>query len=147
MAYSAKKRWMMTGSALALALTGMALVIWLTRNHTDPVSVGLFRAVLALIVVGLGMRAYSYMDEVQRQTVQKCWFWGSLIGIAAMLPVVVFLQTHRPWLDAAVQFMPFLHPATPSGYFSLGVMIPVMFQAVSVLVLNLLDKLSPGSRS
>src|SRR4051812_48774786 len=92
MTYSAKKRWMMTGGALALALTGMALVIWLSRNHTDPVSVGLFRAVLALIVVGLAMRAYSYMDEVQRQTVQKCWFWGSLIGIAAMLPVVVFLQ-------------------------------------------------------
>ena len=124
----------------------MALVLWLTRNHTDPVSVGLFRGALALIVVGLAMRSYSYMDEVQRQTAQKRWFWGSLIGIAAMLPVVVFLQTHRPWLDAAVQFI-FRHPAMPPLYFSLGVVLPVMFQVVSVLVLKLLDKLSRGSQS
>jgi hypothetical protein len=146
MAYSAKKRWMMTGSALALALAGMALVFWLTRNHTDAVSVGLFRAALALIVVGLGTRAFSYMDEVQRQKAQKRWFWGSMIGFAAMLPVVVSLQTHKLWLDASVQFI-FHHPAMPPLYFSLGVVIPVMSQAVSVLVLRLLDKLSRGPQS
>jgi uncharacterized membrane-anchored protein len=147
MAYSAKKRWMMTGSALTLGLAGMALVIWLARNHTDPVSVGLFRVTLALIVGGLAVRAYSYMDEVQRQTAQKTWFWGSLIGFAAMLPVVVFLQTHQLWLEAAVQFMPFLHPAGPHSYFSLGVVIPLMFQAVSALILRLLEKLPRGSQS
>src|SRR5579862_3639921 len=146
MAYSAKKRRVMTGSALALGLTGMALVIWLTRNHTDPISVGLFRVALALIVIGLATRSYSYMDEVQRQTAQKRWFWGSVIGFAAMLPVVVSLQTHKLWLDAAVQFI-FRHPAMAPFYFSLGVMVPVMFQAVSVLILRLLDKLSRGSRS
>jgi hypothetical protein len=146
MAYSAKKRWIVSGSALALGLTGMALVTWLSRNHADPVSVGLFRATLALIVVGLGVRSYSYMDEVQRQAAQKRWFWSSMIGIAAMLPVVVFLQTHRPWLDAAVQFI-FRQPAMPRLYFSLGVMIPVMFQVMAVLGLSLLDKLSRGSQS
>ena len=145
MAYSVKKRWVMTGSALALGLTGMTLVMWLAHNHTDPVSVGLFRATLGLIVVGLGMRSYSYMDEVQRQATQRRWFWGALAGIAAMLPVAVFLQTHQSWLDAAVQFI-FRHPAKPSLYFSLGVAIPVMFQVVSALVLNLLDKLPRGSQ-
>jgi hypothetical protein len=146
MAYSAKKRWTIMGSALALLLTGMALVIWLSRNHTDPVFVGLFRAALGLIVVGLGMRAFSYMDEVQRQAAQKRWFWGSLTGIAAMLPVVILLQTHKLWLDAAVQFI-LRHPATPPWYFTLGVLIPGMFQAVAALVLRLLDKLSQGSQS
>ena len=135
MTYSAKKRWTMTGSALALGLTGMALVIWLTRNHTDPISVGLFRVALALIVIGLATRAFFYMDEVQCQAAQKRWLWGSLIGFAAMLPVVVSLQTHRHWLDAAVQFI-FHHPATPPFYFSLGVAIPVVFQGVSALVLK-----------
>ena len=146
MAYSAKKYWTLAGSALALAVAGMALVFWLSRNHADPVFVGLFRIALALIVVGIGMRAFSYTDEVQRQTGQKRWFWGSLIGIAAMLPVVVLLQTHKLWLDAAVQFI-FRHPATPLLFFNLGVLIPVMFQCVAVLVLNLLDKLSRGPQS
>lgn len=131
---------------MALGVAGMAVVIWLTRNHTDPVSVGLFRGAIGLTVAGAGMRSYSYLDEVQRQTAQKRWFWGSLIGIAAMLPAVVFLQTHGPWLDASVQFI-FRHSAMPRLYFSLGIMLPVMFQLVSVLVLKLLDKLSRGSQS
>jgi len=146
MAYSAKKRWATLGSALAVAFAGLAVVMWLTRNHTDPVSVGLFRVALGLIVVGLGMRSYSYLDEVQRQATQKRWLWGSLIGFAAMAPVVVSLQTHELWLDAAVQFI-FRHPAMPRLYFNLGVLVPVMFQVVSVLVLRLLDKTSQGSRS
>jgi len=146
MAYSAKKRWTMTGGALALAVAGMALVIWLTRNHAGPVSVAMLRGTLGLIVFGIGMRAFSYTDEVQRQIGQKRWFWGSMIGIAAMLPLVVSLQTHKAWLDAAAQFI-FHQPSTPSFYFTLGVMIPVIFQAVSVLVLKLLDKLSRGPQS
>jgi hypothetical protein len=145
MAYSAKKRWVMTGGVLALGAAGMALLIWLNRNHTDPVSVGVFRVALGLIVVGLAMRSYSYMDEVQRQTAQKRWLWGSIIGFAAMLPVVVCLQTHQLWLDAAVQFI-FRHPAMPSFYFSLGVAVPVVFQVVSALVLRLLDTPLRGSR-
>ena len=54
MAYSAKKYWTLGGGALALALAGMALVVWLARNHTDPVSVGLFRGAIALTVIGFG---------------------------------------------------------------------------------------------
>src|SRR3984885_4850496 len=130
MAYSAKKYRTLASGVLALAVAGFALLIWLTRNHTDPASVAMLRGTLALIVVGLGMRAYSYTDEVQRQTGQKRWFWGSMIGFAAMLPVVVVLQTEKAWLDAAVQFI-FRHPAMPRLYFTLGVMIPVMFQVVS----------------
>jgi hypothetical protein len=146
MAYSARKRWTTVGSALILTFAGLVTVAWLAHQHTDPVSIGVFRIVLALAVVGLGMRAVSYADEVQRQRAQKLWFWGSLIGIAAMLPVVVGLQTHKLWLDAAVQFI-FRHPAMPRDYFSLGVMVPVMFQCLAVLVGRLLDKLSPGSQS
>lgn len=146
MAYSAKKRWTMTGGALVLAFVGCALVLWLNRDHADPASVGLFRVALGLIVVGLGMRAVFFADEVQRQMGQKRWFWGSLIGIAAMLPVVVALQMHGLWLNAAVQFI-FQHPASPPLYFSLGVVIPVVFQAFSTIALRLLDKFSPGSQS
>jgi hypothetical protein len=145
MAYSAKGRRLMEGGALALGLAGMALVAWLHRNHTDPVSVGLFRATLGLILFGLAMRAYNYMDEVQRQTLQKRWLFGSVMGIAAMLPLVVSLQTHQPWLDATIQFL-FRHPATPSLYFSLGIAMPVMFQITSMLVLKLLDKFPRGSQ-
>jgi hypothetical protein len=146
MVYSAKKFRTMLGSALALCAAGMSLVLWLTHNHIDPVLVGLLRVALGLAVVGLGMRAVSYSDEVQRQIGQKHWFWGGLFGLAATMPAVVFLQTHRPWLDVAVEFI-FRHPATPGLYFSLGVTLPVMFQCVSVLVLSLLGKLSRGSRS
>jgi hypothetical protein len=143
MAYSAKKYWTLGGAALALGVTGITLVLWLTRNHTDPVSVGLFRGAIGLAVIGLAMRATSYSDEVQRQARHKRWFWGSLIGFAAMLPVVISLQTHKAWLDAAVQFF-FHHPGIPPLYFTLGVMVPVMFQAVSIVVLALLNKLSRG---
>jgi hypothetical protein len=134
MAYSAKKRWTMTGSALALALAGSALLIWLRSNHANPVSLGLFRAALAVIVVGVGTAA------------QKQWFWGMVIGIAAVLPVVVYLQTNSSSLDAAVQFI-FHRPAAPPLYFTLGVMLPVMFQVVSALVLRVADKLSQGPQS
>ncbi|MBA2589922.1 MAG: hypothetical protein H0U98_15010 [Alphaproteobacteria bacterium] len=144
MAYSAKKHRMLSGGAVALGLAGMAMVAWLTGNHADPGSLGLFRVVLALVVVGIGLRGYSYMDEVQRQAAQKRWFWGSLIGIAAMLPLVVFLQTHKPWLDTAVQFI-FHQPAKPALYFNLRIGIPVMFQCASVLVMKLLDKLRQSS--
>ena len=146
MTYSGKKRWAMTGSALAVGLVGIALALWLGHNHVDPVSVGIVRLAVGLTVVGLAIWGRSYADEVQRQTGQRRWFWGSLIGIAAMLPAVVFLQTHGPWLDATVLFL-FRHSATPAFYFSLGVMIPVSFQAASTLVLNLLDKLSRGPQS
>jgi hypothetical protein len=146
MAYSAKKYWTLGGSALALWGAAFALLIWLHHNHTDPVSVGLFRVAVAWIVVGLAMRALSYRDEVQRQSEQKRWFQGSMIGIAAMAPLVVTLQTHTAWLDAAVQFI-LRHPATPTHSFNLGILIPVIFQVVSVLVLKLLDKLSKGPQS
>ena len=146
MAYSAKKRRTMTGGAVALSIAGMALVLWLGSNHTDPAFVASLRVALGLTVVGLGVWAASYADEVQRQRAQKLWFWGCLIGIAAMMPVVVFLQTNRPWLDAAAQFI-FRHPAMPRDYFSLGVMLPVMFQCLVVLVGRLLDKLSPGPQT
>ena len=146
MAYSVKKYRTLTYGALALALAGMALVFWLARNHIDPVSIGMFRAVLGLAVVGLCIRALSYRDEVQRQLQQKRWFFGSFIGFAAMMPVVVVLQTHRAWLDAAVQFI-FRHPAMPVMYFNLGVMLIPTFQVVSVLVLKLLEKLSQGPQS
>jgi hypothetical protein len=146
MTYSAKKLRTMTGGAMALGIAGMALVFWLIRNHTDPVFVAPLRVALGLTVVGLGAWGISYSDEVQRQRSQKLWFWGYLIGIAAMMPAVVFLQTHRPWLDAAVQFI-FRHPAMPRDYFSLGVMLPVMFQCVVVLIMRMLDKLSPASQS
>ncbi|HMH66145.1 MAG TPA: hypothetical protein VK515_11185 [Rhizomicrobium sp.] len=146
MAYSAKKLRTMTGGAIALGVAGMALVFWLASNHADPVFVAPLRVALGLTVVGLGLRAVSYADEVQRQRGQKLWFWGSLIGIAAIMPAVVFLQTHKPWLDTAVQFI-FHHPAMPRDYFSFGVMLPVMSQCAVVLVARLMDKLSPGSRS
>ena len=146
MAYSIKKRRMMIGGALALGVPGIALVFWLNQNHSDPVFVGVFRVALALIVIGLCVRSFFYLDEVQRQAAQKHWFFGSFFGIAAMLPVVVFLQTHKPWLDAFLQVVN-RHPTIPLLYFNLGVVIPVMFQAVSVVVLGLLDKLSRSSRS
>jgi hypothetical protein len=146
MAYSAKKLRTMTGGAMALGIVGMALLLWLASNHADPVFVAPLRVALGLAVVGLGLRAVSYADEVQRQRGQKLWFWGSLIGIAAMMPAVVLLQTHRPWLDTAVQFI-FRHPAMPRDYLSFGVMLPVMSQCAVVLILKLLDKLSPGPRS
>jgi hypothetical protein len=146
MAYSAKKYRTVMGSMFALAAVGFAVIFWLARNHTDPISVGMFRVALALVVIGLAVLATSYRDELQRQAAQKRWFLGSMIGIAAMIPVVVSLQTHKIWLDAAVQLF-FHHPAIGPLYFSLGVMTPVMFQAASVLVLRLLDKLSQGSRS
>jgi hypothetical protein len=137
---------MMWSGALTLAAAGFALIIWLARHHVDPVSIGLLRVVLAVAIVGLAMWARSYRDEVQRQLGQKRWFWGSMIGLVAMAPAVVSLQTHKAWLDAAVQFF-FRHPAIGPLYFSLGVVTPVMFQAASVLVLRLLDKLSRGSQS
>ena len=146
MAYSARKYWTLSGGALALGLAGMTLVFWLHRNHTDPVSIGMLRGVLGLTVVGITMRAISYRDEVQRQLQQKRWFFGSFMGLAAMLPIVVSLQTHRAWLDAAVQFF-FRHAPMPALYFSLGIMIPVMFQCVSVLILKLVEKLSQGPQS
>jgi hypothetical protein len=146
MAYSAKKYWTLAGCALALAVAGIALVFWLNRNHADPVSVGILRVAIALVLCGICLRSISYRDEVQRQIGQKRWSWGSMIGIGAMTPVVVSLQTHKLWLDAAVRFI-FHHPAMPSLYFSLGVLIPVMFQAASMLVLKLLDKLSRGPQS
>lgn len=146
MAYSAKKLRTMTGGAIALGVAGMALVLWLVRNHTDPVFVASLRVALGLTVVGLGLLGVSYADEVQRQRAQKLWFWGSLIGIAAIMPAVVFLQTHKLWLDTVAQFI-FRHPAIPRDYFSLGVMLPVMFQCVVALILRLLDKLPQGSQS
>ena len=146
MAYSAKKYWTLGASTLAVGLAGMALVFWLNRNHIDPVTVGMVRVALAFIIIGLAMRAVGYRDEVQRQASQKRWFQGSMIGLAAMVPMVVALQTHKLWLDAVVQFL-FRHPGTPPLYLSLGVAIPVVFQSASVLLLRLFDKLSQGSQS
>ncbi len=146
MAYSAKKYWTLGGGAIALGIVGLGLVFWLHHNHTDPASIGMLRVVLGLAVVGITMRAISYRDEVQRQSMQKRWFFGSFIGLAAMLPVVVGFQTHRAWLDATVQFF-FRHPPMPGLYFSFGIMVPVMFQLVCVLVLRLVDRLSQGPQS
>jgi hypothetical protein len=146
MAYSAKKYRTLVGSMLALAVAGMTLVFWLAHNHANPVSVGMFRVALAVIVIGLALWACTYRDEVQRQTGQKRWFLGSMIGIAAMTPAVVALQTHPLWLDAVVQLI-FHHTHIPRLYFSLGVALPVMFQVASVLILRLVDKLSRGSLS
>ena len=98
----------------------MALVFWLARNHTDPVSVGMLRVALAVIVIGIVMRAVSYRDEVQRQTSQKRWFWGSMIGLVAMTPAVVSLQTHKALAGCggAVLFSSSRHWC--QLYFSLG---------------------------
>ncbi len=146
MAYSAKRRRLMEGGALALVFGGGALILMLKRNQFGPAVTGLLSVLVGLVACGMALRAYSYMDEVQRRTQQTHWFWGSMIGFAAFLPVATALGPNTAWLDAAIQFF-FHHPGTPRLYFGFGAVLPIVFQAVGYFALNLLGKLPRGSNA
>jgi hypothetical protein len=144
MAYSAKKRWLMEGGALALPFGGGALILMLKHSHFDPAVITLLFTLVSLAACGMGMWAYSYMDEVQRQTQQTRWFWGSIIGFTAMAPVALALVSpSTAWLDTAIHFF-FHRPGTPRLYFAFGVLLPLVFQ-VAGYALKLLGKLPRGS--
>ena len=146
MAYSAKKRWLMQGGALVLGLGGVALVAMLKLNQTDPPVTTLLLMLVGLIACGMALRAYSYMDEVQRQADQIHWYWGAPIGTIAMLPVVIALGPNTARLDAAIQFF-FHHPGIPRLYFGFGLLLPIAFQLVGYFALKLLGKLPRGSNT
>ena len=110
---------------LTIAVAGALAILWgailLGPHHTgapDPV-----RIVVISLASGLSIAwtfvfatlAYRQLDEYQRAASKFAWYWGGVAGLAASLPVYVFVQLGGlHWLDPA--------------HFHLGLQLALAFQ-------------------
>lgn len=116
----------------AAAITAIFLGIVLIARMMPGVTWAKAGAVSGVCVVGFltALLAYRYADEVILQTHKTAWFWGSLIGIIAEVPFLIFVQWH-------LVTVPLLIPHfgdVRSAYFAEGVSMVVLVQSAGFLV-------------
>jgi hypothetical protein len=119
MQYSRKGWWISKTALWAVMLAGIALVIGLRPER--PMTGLLFVAVF-VICVPLGMRAFFYSDEIERQTRMRCWYFGCKIGVVITgLALVSMFFFGLPAPDAIINL--FLHGRLqlPDAMFRVGV--------------------------
>ena len=110
------------GGGLALLLLPL-LVIGPARPHAiveiNPVRVLAFTAAAAAIgwVFAFTWLVFRQSDEFTREGSKFAWYWGGLIGIAASVPLYVFIALGGlHWLDSASPVGRELARAFVTGY-------------------------------
>jgi hypothetical protein len=144
MKYSRKGFWLTTLAIWAVLAVFLALIIWLRPERPmvrpQPI-VGLLAAAVSFISLTLALRAFSYRDEIQRQTGMRCWFFGSQIGavIAGLVTVSIFAFGHptpRAIINVFSHVLP-MQPVAPFRYgFGTGFLTLAFAQVIGSLLVR-----------
>src|SRR3954470_2938266 len=117
MAYSRKGWW------ISLSACFLLLGLWVLTarlGHWNLFARGISGIIVAVIAVALATRAFFFQDEIQKQSRMREWYFGSLLGIVAVLVVVACARMYPATL---VLFFPAGRSMTPGQYMTIGVAI------------------------
>ena len=115
-------------------------------EHALPPGVSWLKAgaltALAIAAVGLAFIADRYADEIMSHMHKTAWFWGSLLGTVAMLPLMICVDWHLVaiplwWLD---------RPADPQTSFVAGVLSLFLVQGTGFLAVFVWQRLPVRGR-
>jgi hypothetical protein len=141
MRYSRTGYWGLHAAGIGMLLLGMFLV-----EHALPPGASWLKAVvlavLAIAGVGLAIMADRYADEIMSHMHKTAWFWGSLLGTVAMLPLMICVDWHLVaiplrWLDRA---------ADPQTSFVAGVVSLFLVQGTGFLAVLVWQRLPVRGR-
>jgi hypothetical protein len=132
MRYSRASYWGLHAAGIGLLLLGMFLV----ELALPPGGAWLKACVLTVLAmsgVGLAFMADRHADEIMSQMHKTAWFWGSLLGTVALLPLMILVTWHLVavpvwWLDRSTD----LQTSFVAGVSSLFLIQGVGFLAVLV---------------
>lgn len=89
MRYSRVGYWGSVIGGTALCLLGAAAIVEMSGGVSW--TKGAVLSVVGLVSAAIALSAYRYTDEVQARTQKAAWFWGSIVGTVATIPLMVTL--------------------------------------------------------
>lgn len=132
--------WGLGGLAVLMALVGLLLRIggtWLTPHGRILVGTAAFAA-LILWWGAVWLRMSYAQDEYMRWMEHRTWYWGSLLGMIASVPVFAFVGLGGlHWLLPATDSGPVAARAFASGY-----MLLLEMQVAGVFLVAIWRKLA-----
>ena len=113
----------------------------INQSPVDPTRIVVITLAATLAIAWGALFAtfgFRSADEFVREGSRVAWYWGGLLGLAASLPVYAFI---------AIGGLHWLWPASPLGAelyraFTMGYLLPVITQAVGVLIASTWWRLS-----
>ena len=129
MRYSRLGYWGFPAAALILLVLASLFVLNPPILPLSGLKVGVFAAA-AVVCIALSLMAYRYADDVILQTHKTAWFWGSMIAVAALAPVMVILSWHVVDLNLPMPRNPAHHVLDPQFYLVQGMALMFVAQGI-----------------
>jgi hypothetical protein len=141
MTYSRKGFWISQAMAMGLVAFLVVYSFWMGPGGFIPYLSG---AVL-LVFCALSIRAFFYLDEIQRAQHMQIWAHGSVIGTLGVGLLIPFLQTQPALLDTLLDVLHHNHPHQPMNYFVAGFILLCVAQVSGSAVVYLVMQLRRGT--
>ena len=89
MRYSRVGYWGSVIGGTGVCVLGAFLIVEMSGGISWAKAVVL--SAVGIASAGIALSAYRYTDEVQARTQKAAWFWGSIVGTVATIPLMVAL--------------------------------------------------------
>jgi hypothetical protein len=142
MAYSRKGRLIFRSASFAVVATWGAFVFLF---HPSRSAVPYVASAVIIVCFALAIRAFLYLDEIQRAQRMRACFYGVMLGVWVATFVVLFMMLNPPALDMLADILHRHQPHLPLEYFVVGVMTPLITQTICSLAVSVAMRLKPGA--
>jgi peptidoglycan biosynthesis protein MviN/MurJ (putative lipid II flippase) len=140
MRYSKSGYWGRQIAALGIMASGLAVII-LVPPHGPSVVKAIALSVLTAGCLGLTLTCYRNGDEIILHQHKTAWFWGSMMAMAAIIPLVIAVTWHLYGING---LLPFINP-TPEDYFVNGVLSVLFLQTIGYALVRIAGKFRSGT--
>jgi hypothetical protein len=138
MAYSRKGRLIFRGAMFAVAAVWVAFVLLF---HPSRSAVPYIGGAVLLLCGALAVRAFLYLDEIERARRVRITFYGAMLGVWMAVLFVLFIVVQPVLLDGLADILHNHRPHPPLEYFVVGVMVPLIGQIFCAVAVSLAMRL------
>ena len=142
MTYSRKGRLIFRGAMFAVVALWAAFVLLV---HPSRSVVPYIAGMVLIVCLGLAIRAFLYLDEIERARRMRISFYGAMLGIWVATFVVLFMTVNPSALEILAGMVHRQRPHLPMDYFVAGVMVPIIAQCGCALLISLVTRLKSGA--
>jgi drug/metabolite transporter (DMT)-like permease len=145
MQYSRKGYWTLRGVWAAIVI-GFCAYVWVLRPSPDALRVVPY-VVGAVIIAGfaLGIRAYLYLDEIQRARRMHAFFYGAMLGAGCVGIILLSFIPQPSRLEALADILSHHQPHAPIEYFAIGIMATILAQIIGTQLMYLAMRLKSSA--
>lgn len=140
MRYSKTGYWGRQIAAFGVMALGLAVILLV-----PPPGPSLFKAIVLSVLtagcIGLTLTCYRNADEVIIHQHKTAWFWGSMMALGAIVPLVIAVTWHLFGING---LLPFINP-TPEEYFVNGVLSVLFLQLIGYALFRFVGKFRSGT--